>query len=129
MRRVARETAFKILFEYSFQKEVNTEAFDILSTAEDLTEDDKEYIKRVYLGVVGAYDELRSTLESHLENYALDRLYRPDYIVLLLAIYELQTKEAPAKVVASEAVSIAKKFGTEKSGSFVNGVLAKIIKE
>ncbi|MCQ2602420.1 MAG: hypothetical protein MJ193_00690, partial [Clostridia bacterium] len=66
MRRVARETAFKILFEYSFQKEVNTEAFDILSTAEDLTEDDKEYIKRVYLGVVGAYEELRNTLESHL---------------------------------------------------------------
>lgn len=129
MRRVARETAFKILFEYSFQKEVNAEAFDILSTADDLTDDDKEYIKRVYLGVIKDFDQLRSTLESHLENYSIDRLYRPDYIVLLLAIYELETKEAPAKVIASEAVSIAKKFGTEKSGAFVNGVLAKIIKE
>ncbi len=129
MRRVARETAFKILFEYSFQKEVNTEAFDILSTADDLTDDDKEYIKRVYLGVIGKYDELRSTIESHLENYAIDRLYRPDYIVLLLAVFELNTKEAPAKVIASEAVSLAKKYGTEKSGAFVNGVLAKIIKE
>ena len=46
----------------------------------------------------------------------------------MLASYELEHGDAPSKVVINEAVDLAKRYGTEQSGTFVNGVLAKMIK-
>ena len=66
-------------------------------------------------------------IASRLERYTVDRLYRPDLVVLMMAVYELNDKSVPAKVVVNEAVTLAKKYGTEKSGGFVNGVLAKFV--
>lgn len=74
-------------------------------------------------------DALKAELAGKLERYTVDRLYRPDLCVLLIALYELKKGETPAKVVVNEAVSLAKKYGTEKSGAFVNGVLAKFVRE
>lgn len=75
----------------------------------------------------GNLDALKAQIASKLERYTVDRLYRPDLVVLLIAVYELSQKITPAKVVINEAVTLAKKYGTEKSGGFVNGVLAKFV--
>lgn len=128
MRKLARETAFKLIFEYSFLSEKDEEALGILEFADDLTADDKDYIRRVYEGVLSSYDDLKEKVAARLDNYRIERLYRPDLVILLLATYELETNEAPAKVVVNEAVDLAKRYGTDKSGKFVNGVLAKMIK-
>lgn len=128
MRKIARETVFKLLFEHSFLNERNTEGLELLMLAEDFTDDDKDYIKRVYNGIVDNVDSLKEKISANLENYRIERLYRPDLMVLMLATYELDTNEAPAKVIINEAVDLAKRYGTEKSGKFVNGVLAKMIK-
>lgn len=128
MRKVARETAYKLIFEYTFLFEKDEEALSLLDYADDLTADDKDYIRRVYAGVTADIDGLKEKISAHLENYRIERLYRPDLVALLLATYELETDEAPAKVVINEAVDLAKRYGTDKSGKFVNGVLAKMIK-
>ena len=128
MRKVARETVFKLLFEHSFLNESNDAGIELLMYAEDLTEDDKEYIKRTYYGVLSSIDALKEKISARLENYRIERLYRPDLIVLMLATYELDNGDAPQKVVINEAVDLAKRYGTEKSGIFVNGVLANMIK-
>lgn len=128
MRKVARETAYKLIFEYTFLFEKDEEALSLLDYADDLTADDKGYIRRVYAGVTENIDGLKEKISAHLENYRIERLYRPDLVALLLATYELETDEAPAKVIINEAVDLAKRYGTDKSGKFVNGVLAKMIK-
>ena len=74
-------------------------------------------------------DELNEVISAHLAGYRLERVYRPDYVILLVATYELLEKTAPTAVVINEAVELAKKFGTGKSGGFINGVLAKIQKD
>lgn len=128
MRKVARETAFKLIFEYTFLFEKDEEALSLLDYADDLTQDDKDYIRRVYDGVTANVDGLKEKISSCLEYYRIERLYRPDLVALLLATYELESNEAPEKVVINEAVDLAKRYGTDKSGKFVNGVLAKMIK-
>ncbi len=128
MRKIARETVFKLLFEHSFLNERNDDGIELLMLADDFTEDDKDYIKRTYDGVILSADSLKEKISSRLENYRIERLYRPDLIVLMLATYELERGDAPDKVVINEAVDLAKRYGTEKSGKFVNGVLAKMIK-
>lgn len=128
MRKIARETVFKLLFEHSFLNERNDDGIELLMLADDFTEDDKDYIKRTYDGVILSADSLKEKISARLENYLIERLYRPDLIVLMLATYELERGDAPDKVVINEAVDLAKRYGTEKSGKFVNGVLAKMIK-
>ena len=128
MRRVAREFVFKLLFEYTFLQVANEESLELLSFADDLTDEDKTYVRDTYYGVINNCEELKQTISDKLERYDLSRLYRPDMVILMIAAYELKVNEIPSKVVINEAVELAKRYGTEKSGGFVNGVLAKLIK-
>lgn len=129
MRRVARELVFKLVFEYTFYGVANDDTLELLLVDADLTDDDKDYISSTYAGILANVDGLKSTIEAHLDNYTLDRIYRPDLAVLLLATYELESKSAPIPVIINEAVELSKKYGTDKSGAFVNGVLAKVSKD
>lgn len=129
MRRTSREYVFKLVFEYTFYGEENASTLDFFLTDADLEEEDKKFIRDCYDGVTANADRLKQRLAGKLERYTVDRLYRPDLCVLLIALYELEQGETPAKVVVNEAVSLAKKYGTEKSGAFVNGVLAKFVRE
>lgn len=129
MRRVARENVFKLVFEFTFYKTANEETLGLLLEGSDLTDDDRQYINTTYLGIITREEELKEIIEAHLENYRLERVYRPDYATLLLATYELLEHTAPNAVVINEAVELSKKYGTDKSGKFVNGVLAKIVRD
>lgn len=128
MRRVARECVFKLVFEYTFYGTPNEETLELMLIDSDLTEDDRQYINSTYAGVMAEEDALKAIIKDNLEGYTLERIYRPDYAALLLATYELKAATAPTAVVINEAVSLSKKYGTDKSGKFVNGVLAKIAK-
>ena len=129
MRRVARESVFKLVFEYTFYGVANEGTLELLLTDADLSDDDKQYISDTYAGILASETSLKETIERNLSGYSLDRIYRPDYAVLLLATYELNAKTAPIPVIINEAVELSKKYGTEKSGAFVNGVLAKVANE
>ena len=117
------------MFEYTFYGVVNDATLELMLVDSDLTEDDKNYINSTYFGVVTNEEELKKVIADHLEGYRIERVYRPDYAVLLLATCELKEHAAPNAVVINEAVELSKKYGTDKSGSFVNGVLAKIVKD
>ena len=73
----------------------------------------------------GALDEI---ISSHSENWRLERLSAIDRAILRLAIFELRGADTPPKVVLNEAVELAKKFSSEGSGPFVNGVLDAVLK-
>ena len=127
MRRYAREVTFSLTFEYLFTKTKNDLGLDLFEK-KHLTGDDIQYIKQTYDGVVEQFDALQEKAASLAKGYKLDRIYKVDLAILILAIYELSNTDIPLEVCINEAVELAKKFSTDKSVGFVNGILAQVNK-
>lgn len=121
-RREARELAFKTIYSKFFNADQNEEFEN--ASAEGL-----EFTSKILKNFAEHYSEINETISSHLKGYTIERVYKVDLAILVLAIIELNyIKENPKEVVINEAVELAKKFSTEKSPRFINGVLADIIK-
>ena len=130
-RKNARETLYKLVFEYLFSREVNEQTEGILLLDASLSTDDKEYIQRCYRGIAEHYDDLTAYIVKYTTGYStVDRLVKGDLTAMLISAYELAYfPEIPAGVSISEAVELVRQFSTSKSSGFVNGVLASINKE
>ena len=123
-RRDAREIAFKLVFEYDFNKRNNADVYE--EYVSSLDEDDKAYVNEVYYGVISHYDEIKEKLEGTIEKFSFDRLFKVDNAILFLAVYEIVYMESiPYKVSVDEALNLAEKYSTNKSVKYINGVLAK----
>ncbi|HET7753265.1 MAG TPA: transcription antitermination factor NusB [Anaeromyxobacteraceae bacterium] len=77
-------------------------------------------------GVAAHRREIDDAIESVSTHWRLDRMAKVDRNVLRLAVFELRSSDVPVKVVINEAIELGKKYGSESSGAFVNGVLDKI---
>lgn len=129
-RRIARENAYKLVFEYLFYNQPNQTSLELMLLDSNLTEDDKQYIIKTYEGIASKKDELISLIEMNSKGFRIDRIFKPDLSAMLIAVYELKYGEnVPPAVAISEAVELVKKYSTDKSYSFVNGVLASVYKE
>ena len=127
-RKKSREFAFRLVFEKFF----HTPNDDCLDEMEDivLDDEDKSFVNKLLEGVNENYDEIISIVKANIEGYELDRIFKVDLAILVLAIYEIKfLKETPEKVIINEAVELSKKYSTDKSYSFINGVLAKVLKD
>jgi N utilization substance protein B len=123
-RRDARDIAFKLIFAYTFDNEKNVEAFE--EYVAEVDSDDKAYVSEVYNGVVSHYDELMEDVKNNAEKYDVSRIYKIDLAIILLALYEIKfMSDIPFKVSVDEAVNLARKYSTEKSGKYINGILSK----
>jgi N utilization substance protein B len=80
-------------------------------------------------GVAEHRRTIDDTIERISTNWRLDRMAKVDRNVLRLAVYELLRTDVPVKVVINEAIELGKKFGSESSGAFVNGVLDRVAGE
>lgn len=129
-RRVARESCFKLMFEYEFLKERNDISLSAYLESEDLTEEDREFIQNEYDGLIQNNDKLEEIISKYLKGYILARIYKIDLAILKIAVYEMlfSDTKTPCNVIINEAVELSKKYSTEKSYSFVNGVLASVLK-
>ena len=92
-----------------------------------LDDDDKRFINDVYDGTIMHYDEIKEIISQNTHGFDINRIYRPDFAILVVAVYELKYTDTPVPVVINEAVELAKRYGEEKSGKFVNGVLKGVI--
>ena len=118
-RRDAREAVLKLLFQQDFMSEIDEE---------DMPTD--EYVVALMDGIKEHSAEIDAVIQKRSEGWTLDRLYSVDRNLLRLAIFELSYGEdIPAEVVINEAVELAKKYGTDKSPAFINGVLDRVHKE
>ena len=126
MRALAREVAFKKIYESIF-----TENQDDLQSFFDIDNLTKDEDKDFATTLVTLYFENKSSIEemisAKLIDYSLDRMYKIDRAIVSVAITEMfYYKKTALSIVINEAVELAKKYGTEKSYSFVNGVLKSI---
>lgn len=117
-RRRARELILRALFQRDF---VEGAEFDRPTDP---------YVSGVLEGIEAHREEIDRLIEERAEGWPLERLHSVDRNILRLAIYELLYREdIPAEVVINEAVELAKKYGTERSPAFINGILDRILKE
>ena len=126
-----RELTFKLLYSNEIQKDIGQEQVDIfIEEFEVKNENEKKYIKETFDGINKNLEEIVGLIEKNLkEKWSIDRISKIDTAILKLAIYELLNSDVPYKVVINEAVELAKKYGDDSSKSFVNGILASIVKD
>lgn len=124
-----REQVFKLLFRIEFNSaEEMPQQEEMFFSSGDLqaTDRDKAYITDKVNAIVEKIPEIDRQLSDKMKGWTIDRVGRVELAILRLGVYEiLYDEEIPAGVAISEAVELAKKFGADNAGSFVNGVLAK----
>ena len=130
-RSVVRELAFKLLYQIEIQKEVNKEDVELFFENNEINSNQaKEYINDIVNGINKNSKEILENISKNLkQDWEIERVSKVNLALLKLAIYEIKYKELPYKVVINEVVELAKKYGEETSHSFINGILASVVKE
>ena len=121
LRRKARETALQILYKIDMSEGApSVEGLDGGPLAPGT--EARRYCDELVAGVTSRLDEINRTIEAHSENWTIERNSA-------LRSPTLRSKDVPYKVVIDEAVELAKRYGTEESGAFVNGIIDKVRKK
>lgn len=123
-RRFARELALQTLFSVELGGHEPGEALG-QTLARPGVDEQRSFVKDFVFGTLEDADESDKLLAPLLEGWTIERLPTVDRLVLRMGVHEMRRHpETPRPVVINEAVELAKKFSTEESGRFVNGVLS-----
>lgn len=126
-RRRAREFALQILFQYDLANGNLKEIMDEFWKGKKVNNKIISFCSQLVNGTVENIQEIDRCISRHSLNWKLERMSAVDRNVLRIATYELLfLKETPSPVVINEAIEVAKKFGTEDSAKFINGILDAI---
>ena len=126
-RRKARELAMQALFYMDMRRDFSEETFGRFCANFAPKPSVRPFFLRLARGVLGSLTELDALIERFSENWSLGRMSGVDRNVMRIAVYEMVCcRDIPAKVSINEAVDIGKKFGTEESGAFINGIVDSI---
>lgn len=127
-----REQVFMLLFQVEFHstEQMPKQIRLFLENSENLTaEKDCESIRERCNTITEKIPEIDKLINENTEGWDTNRMGKVELTVLRLAVFELRfDDDIPEKVAIDEAVEIAKKYGQENSGGFVNAILAKIVK-
>lgn len=125
-----REEVFKLEYSLEVQKDEIENQVDLYLDNTNFSDNDKQKIKNEVLEISKLKNELEDQISKNLNaKWKIDRISKVDLSILKIAIYEIIYVKLPYKIVINEAVELAKKYSDDSSPSFVNGVLASIIKE
>ncbi len=125
----ARERAFQILFQIDVGCIDAGEAIKNTLGETQLSEEARNFAIALVQGTLKHIHELDELIAKHARGWTIERMVNVDRTIIRMAAYELlYHTEVPYKVTINEAVELAKKYGTEDSGLFVNGILGGIIK-
>lgn len=129
-RKQAREGTMQLLFQMEMNEDYSTEALDIYLDNFDFDNLETKYILDSLTSIKENKVVIDNHIESHLEGWDLDRLAKVDLSVLRIAIYEiLYRDDIPVEVSINEAVETVKRYSTEDSFKFVNGVLGSFVRD
>lgn len=127
---VLREEIFKLVYSLEVQKVFDVEQVDIYIENLTMPEKSKENIKDTVTKILELDEDLKNQISKNLKaEWSIERISKVNIAILKIAIYEILHEKTPYKVAINEAVEIAKKYGEDQSPSFVNGVLASVVKD
>ena len=128
-RRKARELALQMLFQHDMS---GNGADQIIETFEELQKskaNTQEFAKKIFRGTVEHLTDIDEKIQNQAENWRLSRMAAVDRNIIRMSVYEfLHENDTPKLVIIDEAIEIAKRFGTQKSPQFINGILDGILK-
>ncbi len=129
-RREMREQIFKMLFRVEFHDESEIpEQFELsMEESVNASKEKKQYIEDKCEDIVAKLAEIDGIINQAAQGWKTTRMAKVDLTLIRLATYELKFEEdIPTGVAINEAVELAKKYGSDDSAAFINGVLAKIV--
>ena len=124
-----REAVFLILFraDYYSLKEMKDQIRDFFMDEDEFTEEEMQYITGRVMDICSRLETIDEKLDEISVGWKVKRMNLSDLTALRLAYYEIMYDESvPVAAAINEAVELAKNYGTDNSGSFVNGILAKV---
>ena len=129
MRTTARETVFKILFSSQFNDDIK-ELKNSLYKIEKLNKNDTEYCDQILNTVASNREKLIEIIDERSKLFSQVRMFPADRSIILIALAEIMfIPDIPSAVSVNEAANIASKYSSEKSASFISGILSEVIKE
>lgn len=129
-RKTARDTAMKMLYEWSLIHDTGEDSINNVLYPVDLTQQDHVYLNNVVDGVKEHAEDIDALIARYAVGWKIERMSKVDLAVLRLAFYELLYRDdIPASVTVNEAVELAKSYGTDDSASFINGLLGQYLRQ
>jgi N utilization substance protein B len=128
-RREGREVALQLLFHWDLnvQQSLSGTELDLFWEFRPALQGVRTFATNLLNGVIAQQATIDEKITKYTANYELRRISAVDRNILRMAIYEmLYAEDVPPIVAINEAIDIAKKFGTDESGKFVNGVLDRV---
>lgn len=123
-RKDAREFVMKYMYQMDINQEYNLNDLELLLEEEKIDLDDREFIDKSLNLLITNVDNLDTIIEKFLKGWTTSRIPRIDLAILRVAINEINNLEdIPVGVSINEAVDMAKRYSTEESYRFINGVL------
>jgi len=130
LRHRSREIALQLIYQLDVRPSANIDEAIELYPSEDEPEGVFDYACELVRGVMDNMDAISDLLRENIIGWRPERMVAVDKVAISLALYEgIISKKVPIAVSISEAVELAKVFGTEESGRFVNGVLGRIVRK
>jgi transcription antitermination protein NusB len=127
LRHLGRELALKALYQIDMRGEVSNEDLALFFDSVEAGERARVFALKLVDGVLRDRATIDRLLAEALEHWSIGRLSRVDHNVLRIGVYELlRMADIPARVTIDEAIELAKTYGDQESGRFVNGVLDQI---
>lgn len=125
-----REEIFKLIYSLEVQKCEDADQINVYLEDTDIPDKEKEKIKEDTLKIIDIAPKLEEEIAKNLKSeWKLDRVSKINMALLEIAIYEILYKKLPYKISINEAVELAKKYGDDTSPSFINGILASVVKD
>lgn len=126
-RRRAREYALQILYQIDLTGGTPEQVFEDFWSSQQVRDEVREFAEALVRGTFEARDTLDEVIAGSSEHWRIERMAAVDRNVIRLAAYELLYRsDTPPVVAIDEAIEIAKRFGSEDSGGFINGVLDSV---
>ncbi|HPJ23102.1 MAG TPA: transcription antitermination factor NusB [Clostridia bacterium] len=127
-RKKDREKAFQLIYQTEINKDDFRDQLDLFFNENPMSVESVDYITDVVTGVNMILAEIDGALEKHLtSSWKLDRISKVDLAILRLGYFEIRYRDdVPKSAAINEAVELAKAYGSDSSGKFVNGILAHI---
>jgi N utilization substance protein B len=128
-RHKSREHALQLLFQADIRRQQPDEAITayydslLLSGADEERPTEDPFLEQLVRGTIQTMTTLDQAIAGHSEHWRLERMPVVDRNILRLAVYEMTTVGTPAPVVIDEALELARRFSSDESVSFINGVL------
>ncbi len=129
IRTKSREYALQMLFQWEMHHQPAAQIEAGFWRGVSAAPETREFANQLMEGATGQTEAIDTLLERHSTDWRPERMSVVDRAILRLAIWELRGTGTPPKVVINEAVELAKKFSSEASAAFVNGILDAILKE